>query len=134
MPDHPLPAAPPDSPARSGDPAPERALRRRLHARGLRFALRPRALPGRPELVLPARRAVVFVHGCFWHGHGCAPARAAARFNAGAWAQKIAANRAQFELDCDALRAAGWQVERVWECQLDDASAIERLAARLLQR
>lgn len=134
MPDHPLPAAPPGSSAQSGDPAPERALRRRLHAHGLRFALRPRALPGRPELVLPARRAVVFVHGCFWHGHRCAPARAAARFNAGAWAQKIAANRAQFELDCDALRAAGWQVERVWECQLDDASAIERLAARLLRR
>lgn len=121
---------------KSRDTSPELAVRAAVRALGYarRYRLNGAGLPGKPDLVFSSLGKAIFVHGCFWHGHGCAPARAAARFNAGAWAQKIAANRAQFELDCDALRAAGWQVERVWECQLDDASAIERLAARLLQR
>lgn len=118
--------------ARPADPV--QALRRRLHARGLRFARRPRELPGRPDIVLPKRHTVVFVHGCFWHGHGCALDRAAAKFNAGTWAQKIAANRTQFDRDRLALQAAGWQVETVWECELEQRDAIERLAARLLRR
>lgn len=119
---------------RPSDLGPEQALRRRLHAHGLRFARQTRDLPGRPDVVLPRRRTVVFVHGCFWHGHGCALDRAAARFNAGTWAQKIAANQAQFDRDRAALRAAGWQVETVWECQIDKGSAIDRLAARLRRR
>lgn len=121
----------PDAPQDAG---PERSLRRRLHALGLRFGLRPRDLPGQPEIVLPKRRTVVFLRGCFWHAHGCALDRAAARFNAGTWAEKIAANQAQDRRDQAALRAAGWQVETVWECQVDQPALIEQLAARLLQR
>ena len=110
------------------------AVRRLLHGRGLRCALRPRDLPGRPDIVLPKRKSVVFVRGCFWHAHGCALDRAAARFNAGTWAEKIAANQAQDRRDRAALRAAGWFVETVWECQIDQSGAIDPLAARLLQR
>ena len=113
---------------------PEALLRGLLHAQGLRFALRPRELPGHPDLVLLKRKSVVFLRGCFWHGHGCAVDRAAARFNAGTWAEKIAANRA---LDLEygaALQAAGWHVEPVWECQIDQPGFIEALAARLRQR
>ena len=120
--------------ARLSDPSPERALSRRLHAYGLRFARQPRALPGRPDLVLPRRHAVVFVHGRFWHGHGCALDHAADRFRAGTWAQKIAANQAQFARDRMALHAAGWHVETVWECQIDDGATIDRLVARLCRR
>lgn len=109
-------------------------LRRRLHARGLRFSLRARDLPGQPDLVLPKRRSVIFLRGCFWHGHGCALDRSAARFHAGSWAEKIDANQAHDKHDRAALRAAGWQVETVWECQIEQRGAIDRLAARLLKR
>jgi DNA mismatch endonuclease (patch repair protein) len=137
MPEPPLPrtqraAVTPIDPPQAADP--ERAVRRRLHAQGLRFSLRPRELPGRPDIVLPKRRAVVFVRGCFWHGHGCTLDRGAAKFNAGTWAEKIAANQAQDDRDRAALRAAGWQIETVWECQIDQPEVIGRLAARLLRR
>jgi DNA mismatch endonuclease (patch repair protein) len=113
---------------------PEFALRRLLHAHGLRFGLRPRDLPGRPEIVLPKRRTVVFVRGCFWHGHGCEVDRTAAKFRTGTWAEEIAANQAQDARDREALRAAGWQVETVWECEVDQPGLIAPLAARLRQR
>lgn len=113
---------------------PEVALRRRLHARGLRFARTARDLPGRPDLVLPKRRSVVFVHDCFWHGHDCTHGRAALKFKVGAWAEKIAANREHDQQYGAALRTAGWHVETVWECQAEQRSAIDRLAARLLKR
>ena len=116
------------------DTTPELVLRRRLHACGLRFARAARNLPGQSDIVLPKRRSVVFVRGCFWHGHGCALDRAAARFNAGTWAEKIAANQVQDGQDRAALRAAGWHVETVWECQVDQPSVIDPLAARLRQR
>ena len=120
--------------ANKPDTTPESALRRRLHAHGLRFARRVHDLPGRPDLVLPKRHSVIFVRGCFWHGHGCALDRAAARFKAGTWAEKSAANRAQAEQDQADLRAAGWQVETVWECQVDQPTAVAALVLRLLQR
>ena len=113
---------------------PESTLRRRLHAHGLRFARSAHDLPGRPDLVLPRRRSVIFVRGCFWHSHGCALDRAAARFNAGTWADKIASNRTQAESDEAALHAQGWQVETVWECQVDSTSTVDTLAERLLRR
>jgi DNA mismatch endonuclease (patch repair protein) len=119
---------------RQQESAPEAAVRRLLHAHGLRFGLRPRELPGRPDLVLPRRRSVILVQECFWHGHGCALDRAAARFKAGTWAEKIAANREQDGRDQAALRSAGWQVETVWECQVDQEPVIGQLARRLLQR
>jgi DNA mismatch endonuclease (patch repair protein) len=120
--------------ANKPDTTPESTLRKRLHAHGLRFARSLRDLPGRPDLVLPKRRSVIFVRGCFWHSHGCALDRAAARFKTGTWAEKIAANRAQAERDQADLHAAGWQVETVWECQVDQPTAVAALVARLLQR
>ncbi|HRH87974.1 MAG TPA: very short patch repair endonuclease [Rubrivivax sp.] len=125
-------AAPAAGPTPDADPL--QTLRRRLHARGLRFGLRRRELPGEPDLVLPKRSSVVFLRGCFWHGHGCALDRSAARFHAGSWAEKIEANQARDVEDRAALRAAGWQVETVWECEVERRGAIERLAARLLRR
>ena len=113
---------------------PLQTLRRRLHARGLRFSLRASDLPGQPDLVLPKRRSVIFLRGCFWHGHGCALDRSAARFHAGSWAEKIEANQAHDAQDRAALRKAGWQVETVWECEVEQPAIIDALAARLLQR
>ncbi len=113
---------------------PEIALRRALHARGLRFARTAHDLPGPPDMVLPRRRSVIFVHGCFWHGHDCPQGRAAPNFHTGAWGQKIAVNHERDRLHQAALHQAGWHVEAVWECQVERPGIVEALAARLLQR
>lgn len=116
------------------DTAPELAVRRYLHARGLRFRLHARELPGTPDLVLPRRRTVVFVHGCFWHGHICAHGSVRARTNLAYWDAKIQDNRARDRRKTKALRDAGWFVETVWECKCSDRRHLGRLAARLMQR
>lgn len=102
---------------RSRDTAPEMLIRRGLHAKGLRFRLHDRRLPGTPDLVFSARGAAVFVHGCFWHGHNC-PLGVRPRTNAGFWSEKIERNRSR---DADAiarLSVLGWRVATVWECAL----------------
>lgn len=97
---------------------PEMLVRRTLHARGFRYRLHVRDLPGRPDVVLPAYRAVIFVHGCFWHRHpGCRLA-ATPKTRPEFWSEKLAANVAR---DADAqrlLRQAGWRVGVIWECAL----------------
>jgi DNA mismatch endonuclease (patch repair protein) len=116
------------------DTGPERVVRRYLHAAGLRYTLHPGALPGTPDIVLPRRRTVVFVHGCFWHGHDCAHGRVPARSNAHYWNAKIADNRARDHRKNAALKALGWHVEVVWECECRDDALLARLARRLLRR
>lgn len=114
--------------------APELAVRRYLHARGIRYSLHRRDLPGRPDIVLARRATVVFVHGCFWHGHRCAHGGVRSKTETAFWDAKIAANRARDRRKARALRTLGWAVETVWECQCDDARRLERLVARLKNR
>jgi DNA mismatch endonuclease (patch repair protein) len=115
---------------RGKDTAPELAVRRFLHGEGLRFRLHRAGLPGTPDLVFPARRTCVFVHGCFWHGcQRCKAGRRRVKSNAAYWAAKLAANRARDRRAAAALRAAGWRVLAVWECEVRDARALARLAA-----
>lgn len=114
--------------------AAELAVRRFLHAAGLRYCLHVRGLPGSPDLVLPKRRSVVFVHGCFWHGHHCAHGRVKAKSNAEYWVDKIEANRDRDRRQRRVLRAAGWHVETIWECQIERVSVLQALAARLMAR
>ena len=77
------------------DTRPERAVRSLLHAMGYRFRLHRRDLPGSPDIVLPGRSAVIFVHGCFWHGHGCKRGSRAPKSNADYWTRKLAGNVAR---------------------------------------
>lgn len=114
--------------------AAELAVRRHLHRAGLRFTLHVRSLPGSPDIVLPRRGTAVFVHGCFWHGHECRHGRVQAKRNTEFWAAKIAANRKRDRLKARALRALGWRVERVWECQCRDPALLDALCRRLLTR
>jgi len=115
---------------------PERSVRRVLHARGFRYRLHSKKVPGRPDLVLPKHRAVVFVHGCFWHRHeGCRFAtnpKSRAEF----WEAKFAANVARDSAVRDALREPGWRVATIWECALRKAEqtsvATDHLSAWLL--
>jgi DNA mismatch endonuclease (patch repair protein) len=116
------------------DTFPELEVRRFLHAQGLRFRLHARGLPGTPDLVLPGRRTVVFVHGCFWHGHDCPHGVVRARSNASYWEAKISDNRARDARKARALREAGWFVETVWECECANHARLRRLAAALLRR
>ena len=102
---------------RGRDTKPELLLRRGLHRLGFRFRLQRRDLPGRPDLVFPGRKAVVFAHGCFWHGHDCPLCRLPAT-RTEFWAAKIAGNRARDRRALDELRTAGWRVLVVWECAL----------------
>jgi len=102
---------------RGRDTGPEMVIRRGLHARGLRYRLQDRRLPARPDLVFPKYRAVIFVHGCFWHGHTCPLFRLPAT-RAEFWATKIDANRARDVRAGEALAAQGWRVLTVWECSL----------------
>ena len=94
---------------------PELLIRKALHARGFRFHLHVKDLPGKPDLVLPKYRALVFVHGCFWHGHGCRYFKVP-KTRPEFWLEKIKKNQARDCLQVDALKVMGWRVLIVWEC------------------
>jgi DNA mismatch endonuclease (patch repair protein) len=102
---------------RARDTRPEMLIRRGLHARGFRFRLHVRKLPGSPDLVFPGRGAVILIHGCFWHGHDCPLFRRPAT-RPEFWAAKISANRQRDANAKVALGAAGWRQLTVWECAL----------------
>lgn len=99
------------------DTVPELIIRRGLHAKGFRYRLHGRALPGKPDMVFAQYRAVVFVHGCFWHGHDC-PLFKWPRSREEFWRKKIGGNQARDARNQSALRSAGWRVATVWECAL----------------
>lgn len=97
---------------------PEMALRKALHALGLRFRLHAKRLPGRPDIVLPRWKAVIFVHGCFWHRHeGCRYATVPAT-RPQFWNDKFAANVARDQRNLNCLAEARWRTRVVWECEL----------------
>ena len=106
----------------------ERAVRAGLHAAGYRYKLHVRGLPGTPDLVFPARRKIVFLHSCFWHGHGCRLSRMP-KSNKSYWTKKIASNRARDARNERALRRSGWRVLSVWECKYRQSP--EKTVARL---
>lgn len=111
---------------RGQDTAPELSVRRIAHRMGLRFRLHRKDLPGRPDLVFPKHRLVVFVHGCFWHRHeGCQHASTPKSRNA-FWTKKFASNVDRDARQQAALRKLGWQVLVIWECEVKDAAAVER--------
>ncbi len=112
---------------RSRDTKPELVLRRELHRRGFRFRLHRRNLPGTPDLVFPGRRSVIFVNGCFWHGHDC-KAATLPKTRADFWAAKIGENRARDVRNLQSLRAMGWRALVVWQCELIDADTFKRIS------
>jgi DNA mismatch endonuclease (patch repair protein) len=114
---------------------PELAVRRFLHARGLRFRLHDGKLPGVPDLVFPSRRAVVFVHGCFWHRcPHCAAGRKEVRSNLAYWEPKLARNQSRDVRAREALEVEGWKVLTIWECEVQNETKLELLAAALQAR
>lgn len=116
---------------RGRDTKPEVFVRRLAHSLGFRFLLHARNLPGRPDLVFPGRRKIVFVHGCFWHRHQCRYGRPKPATRAEFWRLKLEANRARDARVRRALRRLGWQVLVVWECQTRRAGLAAKLSAFL---
>lgn len=111
---------------------PEMQVRRLLHGLGYRYRLHRADLPGRPDLVFPSRRKVVFVNGCFWHKHpGCSRVRIPAT-NRDYWLAKLERNRARDERNIALLQESQWAVMTVWECQLRDLSATSALLTAFL--
>jgi DNA mismatch endonuclease, patch repair protein len=102
---------------RGRDTRPEMLIRRGLHARGYRFRVQVRGLPGRPDLLFQRQGVVLFVHGCFWHGHDCPLFRLPAT-RTEFWATKIETNRERDARAVEALRALGWRAMTIWECAL----------------
>jgi DNA mismatch endonuclease, patch repair protein len=102
---------------RGKDTKPELVLRKALHSAGLRYRLQLGTVPGRPDLSLPKHKTLIFVHGCFWHGHNC-PLFKAPRTNSDFWRQKIATNRLRDVRVQAELVSSGWRVLTVWECAI----------------
>ena len=107
---------------------PELIVRKLLHALGCRYALHRKDLPGSPDIVMPSRRKVVFVHGCFWHGHKCRYGRSP-KSRPDYWVPKVLANSRRDRRNRAALIRAGWSVLVIWQCQTRHP---ERLRAMLL--
>ncbi|MGT2515171.1 very short patch repair endonuclease [Sphingomonas panni] len=104
----------------SKDTKPEMLVRRALHRLSYRFRLHRKDLPGSPDIVFPGRRKVIFVHGCFWHGHSCKRGARQPKENADYWRAKIARNVARDREAQAALIGLGWTPLTVWECELRD--------------
>lgn len=118
---------------RGKDTGPEKTVRGLLHGRGFRYRLHRRDLPGRPDIVMPRYRAVIFVHGCFWHGHSCSLFRMPAT-RTEFWKTKITANSLRDENALNSLREAGWRSLWVWECALRGRGKLspDKLAAEVI--
>lgn len=118
---------------KGADTAPEMTVRRLVHAMGYRFRLHRKDLPGKPDLVFPRLRKVIFVHGCFWHGHDCARGARAPKANAEYWRAKIQRNSARDADHIRALKKAGWRSSIIWECALREPKRVERRLAKFLR-
>lgn len=110
------------------DTGPELVVRRLVHRLGFRYSLHVKSLPGTPDIVFRSKKKVVFVHGCFWHRHGCRYGRSTPKTRADFWAEKFLRNRRR-DLKCaKLLRREGWQILVVWSCQtkVQDLQVLQR--------
>ena len=112
--------------------APEVQVRSILHRAGFRFRLHRKDLPGKPDIVLPKREAVVFVHGCFWHRHQACGNCTTPKTNTDFWQTKFDGNVARDQQNTKTLRKMGWNVVVVWECELTFPDKLLRRLLRLL--
>jgi DNA mismatch endonuclease (patch repair protein) len=114
------------------DTGPEWFVRRILFGHGYRYRLHSKTLPGHPDIVFPSRKKAIFVHGCFWHAHGCSKGQAP-KSRMDYWGPKLESNRSRDASKARALRALGWRVLTVWQCQLRKSQALERKLVRFLE-
>ncbi|TGX53181.1 DNA mismatch endonuclease Vsr [Sphingomonas gei] len=113
---------------RSNNTKPEVALRKALHRLGFRFRLQGRRLVGKPDIVLPKHRTVIFVHGCFWHRHAGCKIATMPKSNTEFWAAKFRRNVARDASVIEQLQSAGWYVFVAWECDLGSPAKVAATA------
>ena len=112
---------------------PEMVVRKFLHANGFRYSLHNKKLPGKPDIVLPKYKTIIFIHGCFWHGHANCKYFKIPRTRTQWWKDKINRNKANDEKAVKALRKDGWKVIIIWECKLKPAK-VERTLSLLPEK
>ena len=120
---------------RARDTKPEMVVRRLLHAMGYRYRLQARDLPGRPDIVFRGRKKAILVHGCFWHRHAdptCKLSRLP-KTRLDFWLPKLEGNRQRDEANLERLRAMGWRVLLVWECELRDREQLANTLRRFME-
>ena len=118
---------------RSKDTLPEMAVRSLVHRLGYRFRLHRPDLPGKPDLAFPARRKVIFVHGCFWHSHDC-KSGLIPRSNQDFWLTKLRRNKVRDSENLEALATLGWKALVIWQCELKDSRSLRLKVKRFLGR
>jgi DNA mismatch endonuclease (patch repair protein) len=118
---------------RSKNSKPELVVRKFLHANGLRFRLHDNKLPGKPDIVLKKYRTVIFVHGCFWHGHEGCRYFVIPKSNTHFWVEKITNNKTRDHLSINALKKNKWKVIELWECQIKSQQR-EKVLINILKR
>lgn len=111
---------------KSRNTTPELLVRRTAHKMGYRFRLHRKDLPGKPDVVFPGLRKVIFVHGCFWHGHDCARGARVPKANREYWVAKISRNQTRDANAVAALRADGWKALVIWECETHSESTLKK--------
>jgi len=112
---------------KSRDTTPEMIVRRLVHSMGYRYRLHRKDLPGKPDLTFQSRRKVIFVHGCFWHGHECKRGTRVPKTNREYWEAKIARNRERDIQHYEELSLVGWDVFVIWECQLKETDFLRKM-------
>jgi DNA mismatch endonuclease (patch repair protein) len=116
---------------RGFDTNPERAVRSIIHKMGYRFRKHCALLPGKPDVVFPRRKKVIFVHGCFWHRHGCSMSRLP-KSRLDFWRHKFEVNCARDLRNTQSLMNAGWKVLIIWECEIKDESSVKNFLRKFL--
>lgn len=117
---------------RSKNTEPEMLVRRLVHGMGYRYRLHRPDLPGKPDLVFPSKRKIIFVHGCFWHQHGCILSHLP-KSNASYWVPKLERNRSRDVHNRRKLRKQGWRILVIWECRLRDRDRLKRRLSAFLE-
>lgn len=110
---------------------PEMIVRRLLHGMGFRYGLHRKDLPGRPDIVLTRHKKAIFVHGCYWHGHGCAKGRLP-KTRLEYWGEKIEKNKARDRRNLSSLSGSGWDTLVLWQCQTKDPDLLQGLLNEFL--
>jgi DNA mismatch endonuclease (patch repair protein) len=116
----------------STDTTPEKRIRSLVHRLGFRFRLHQSSLPGKPDLTFSSRKKVLFVHGCFWHGHRCRRGARVPKTNRCYWLEKIASNRFRDRHAKKSLSRLGWESLVIWECELRDIQATSKRIGKYL--
>lgn len=122
------------SQVRGTDTTPEMIVRSLAHRMGYRYRLHREDLPGKPDIVFPSKQKVIFVHGCFWHGHDCQRGSRIPKTNTKYWREKIEKNRRRDEKNIALLISSGWQTLIIWECQIRDIESLKFCIEEFLRK